>query len=166
MKRIILPVMTFTVIFMGAAAVASAQDHRCSNPGLSGAWAYTETGTVVPNVTGAAPVLAAAVGRYDFDAAGSFTGMQYSSAGGSVNAETKAGTYELNADCTGTLTLKIYDSTANTLKRTSVWSIVLADNATEFRGIMLSMALPNGVTFSPIMTISGKRLSRDQGDRQ
>jgi hypothetical protein len=99
MKRfIILPTIAFATLFVGAAAVASAQDHRCSNPGLTGAWGYTENGTVVPPaVSGQAPVLGAAVGRYDFDAAGKFTGTQYSSAGGTVSADTKIGTYELNS---------------------------------------------------------------------
>lgn len=164
MKAIILSTVAFAMILVGAVAVASAQDHRCSKPGLTGAWAYTETGTVVPPAaSGQPPVLAVAVGRYDFDSAGNFTGTQYSSAGGAVSADTKIGTYELSPDCTGTLTISIYDESGMTLKRTSVWAIVLADNATEFRGIMLSMQFPNGTPLSPIMSITGKRLFRDRG---
>lgn len=162
----VLFVIVFAMLF-GTVATASAQDHRCTNPGLTGAWGYTETGTVVPPAaSGQPPVLAVAVGRYDFDAAGGFTGTQYSSAAGTVSEDSKVGTYELSPDCTGTLTIKIYDPPGTTLRRTSVWSIVLVDNATEFRGIMISMALPNGVPLSPIMTISGKRLFRDRGNEQ
>jgi hypothetical protein len=168
MKRIrIVPAIAIAMLFVGTAAVASAQDHRCSNPGLTGAWGYTETGTVVPPAaSGQPPVLAVAVGRYDFDAAGNFSGTQYSSAAGAVSEDSKVGSYVLNPDCTGTLTIRIYDASGTTLRRTSVWAVVLVDNATEFRGIMISMALPNGVPLSPIMTISGKRLFRDRGEPQ
>jgi hypothetical protein len=159
MKRNIVRTIAFATLLVGLAAVASAQHHRCSNPGLTGAWGYTETGTVVvPSPTGPVPVLAAAVGRYDFDAAGNFSGTQNSSAGGVVSSDTKLGTYTLNPDCTGTLTLDVYDPSGTTLRRTSVWAIVLVDNATEFRGIMASLVLPNGVTLSPIMTMTAKRV--------
>lgn len=148
-------------ILLGAAAAASAQDHRCVNPGLTGTWAYTETGTVI--APGPTSILAVAVGRYQFDGAGNFTGTQFSSAGGTVSEDLKVGTYVLDPDCTATLTLRIYDPTGTTLRRVSVWQIVLADNATEFRGIMTSMTLPNGVAVSPIMTMTAKRLTRDRG---
>jgi hypothetical protein len=145
---------------LSVAGAASAKDHGvCSSTGLEGAWGYTETGTVmVPPAEAPVPVLAVAVGRYDFDFAGNFSGTQYSSAGGTVVPDAKVGTYTLNPDCTGTLTIKIYDPSLTTLRRTSVWAIVLADNATEMRGIMTSMVLPNGVTLSPIMALSAKRM--------
>ena len=87
-----------------------------------------------------------------------FSGTQYSSAGGTVVADAKVGTYTLNPDCTGTLTLRIYDPSGTTLRRTSVWAIVIVDKATEIRGIMTSMVLPNGVTLSPIMTVTARKL--------
>ena len=159
--------IAFATLFVGLAAGASAQDHRCSNPGLAGAWGYTETGTVVaPSPSGPVQILAAAVGRYDFDSAGSFSGTQNSSAGGTVSPDMKRGTYTVNTDCTGTLTLDVYDSSGSSLRRSSVWAIVLVDNATEIHGIMTSMVLPNGVTLSPIMTMSAKRLFRDRGEEQ
>ena len=165
-KRTCTVAIAFAAVFAAASAVAFAQDHRCTNPGLEGAWGYTETGTVVPpSASGLPPVLAVAAGRYDFDASGNFSGKQFSSAGGTVAEDSKVGTYELNTDCTATLTIRIYDPTGTTLRRVSTWYIVLVDNATEFRGIMTSMAFPNGVPLSPIMSISGKRLFRDRGQR-
>jgi len=88
----------------------------------------------------------------------------------SLDASTTASVLTLSAATsatagTATLTISIYDATGTTLKRTSKWSIVLVDNATEFRGIMLSMALPNGTPLAPIMSISGKRLFRDRSER-
>ncbi len=163
--RHVVRTIAFAFLSLGLATTASAQDHRCSNPGLTGAWGYTETGTVVvPSPSGPVQVVAAAVGKYEFDLAGGFTGTQNSSAGGAISQDMKLGTYSLNPDCTGTLTIHIYDPSGATLRRTSVWAIVLVDNATEFRGIMTSMVLPNGTTFSPIMTLSAKRLVRDRGE--
>jgi hypothetical protein len=167
MRNHILRTIAFAALSLGLAATVSAQDHRCSNPGLVGTWGYTETGTVVvPSPTGPVQVVAAAVGKYEFDFAGNFSGTQNSSAGGTVSQDLKLGTFTENADCTGTLTIHIYDPSGTTLRRTSVWAIVLVDNATEFRGIMTSMVLPNGVNLSPIMTMSAKRLVRDQGQEQ
>ena len=164
MKPTIVRTICFATLFLALAAVASAKGHRaCSNASLAGAWGYTETGTVV-SPTGAVP--AAAVGRYDFDSSGGFWGTQYSSAGGAVSTDTKQGTYTLNRDCTGTLTLSVYDSTGTILRRTSVWEIVLVENATEIRGIMTSLVLPNGFSLSPIMTLSAKRLFPSPGNEQ
>ena len=168
MRQSVVRTVVLVTVALGLAAAASAQDHRCVNPGLTGAWGYTETGTVVaPAPMG--PVVAAAVGRYEFDAAGGFAGTQYSSAGGNVSDDAKVGTYVLNPDCTGTLTLEVWDPAKTTLRRRSVWAIVLVDNATEFRGIMTSMIMPTAagdVVLKPIMTLSARRLFGDRSDQR
>jgi len=109
--------------------------------------------------TGAVSV--AAVGIYTFDHAGKFSGTQNSSTGGKVSHDTKLGTYTVNADCTATLTLSVYDQSGTTLLRKSVWEIVLVENATEMRGIMTSLVvvLPAETPVPPIVTMSAKRLS-------
>ncbi len=165
MKSTTLRTIVLAALFFGLAAAASAQGHRCSTHGLAGAWAYTETGTVIaPTPSGPVAVVAAAVGRYDFDASGTFTGIQNSSAGGTVVEDMKLGTYTLNPDCTGLLTIQSYDPTGAVLRRTSVWAVVLADNATEMRAIMTSMVMPNGVSLSPIMTFTATRLFPGRGN--
>lgn len=167
MKHHLVRTIVLVSLSFGLVATATAQGHHCVNPGLVGEWGYTETGTVmVPSPTGSVPVVAAAVGRYDFDRMGNFTGTQYSSAGGTVSQDLKLGTFAVNPDCTGTLMLQIFDPSGTTLRRTSVWAIVLVDNANEIRGIMTSMVLPNGVALSPIMTLTGKRISLDHGDKK
>jgi hypothetical protein len=165
MKRNIVGTVFFATFMLGLAAIAPAQDGpSCSNASLAGAWGYTETGTVIaPAPTG--PVPAAAVGRYTFDRAGAFSGTQYSSTGGTINEDTKQGTYTVDPDCTGTLTLSVYNQ-SGILLRSSVWAIVLVNKATEFRGIMLSLTLPNGLQLPPIMTMTGTRLFPGRGDGQ
>lgn len=157
--------LTSLALGLGLALAASAQADRCSSRSLEGAWGYTETGTVVaPSPGGPVQVVAAAVGRYDFDSEGNFWGKQRSSAAGTVSEDAKLGTYTVNADCTGTLTLQVYDPSGTTLRRNSVWTIVLVDGATELRGIMVSMTMPNGTPLAPIMTMTAKRLS--PGDQE
>lgn len=171
MKRKIVGAMCFAALLLSLAAVASADGHRaCPNASLAGVWGYTETGTVyVPQPPPAVPtaVLAAAVGKYTFDAKGNFSGTQYSSAGGTVSPDTKRGTYTVNPDCTGSLTLDVYDSTGTTLKRHSVWALVLVNNRTEIRSIMTSMVAPTptgSVTLLPVMTMTATRLFPPRGD--
>ena len=82
------------------------------------------------------------------DGAGNFAGTQSSSVGGNVAQDVKLGTYTVNADCTGTLTLSVYDQAENLL-RSSVWAIVLIDKATEVRGTMTSLVLGNGLRRRP-----------------
>jgi len=159
MKRNIVGTICVATLFLALPAVAAAQGHQpCSHAGLAGAWGYTETGTVIHPVLGA--VSAAAVGIYTFDHAGNFSGTQYSSSNGVVSQDTKLGTYTVDADCTATLTLSVFDPSGTTLLRRSVWQIVLVENATEMRGIMTSLLAgpPPGIPVPPIMTMSAKRL--------
>ena len=158
MRRNIVLTVFFAALSLSLAAVASAQGHRvCSNADVAGTWGYTETGTVM-SPTGAVTV--AAVGSYTFDRAGTFSGTQSSSTGGRVSQDAKQGTYTVNADCSATLTLSVYDESGTTLLRKSVWEIVLVENATEMRGIMTSLlvVVPAETPVPPIVTMSAKRL--------
>jgi hypothetical protein len=145
------------VLVIGLAGAAAAQARGCSNATVKGAWGYTETGSVIaPTPTGGTLVVtAAAVGRYDFDHAGGFEGEQNSSAAGAVSHDTKLGTYTINPDCTGTLTLTVYKD--GVAQRLSVWAFVIDDNGREMRAIMTSMTLPTGVPLAPIMTMTARK---------
>ena len=102
MKSTVVRALCSSALFIvGVATAVSAQDRRtCSNASLTGAWGYSETGTVVtPNGS----VSAAAVGKYTFDREGTFSGTQHSSVAGTISQDTKLGTYTVNPDCTATL---------------------------------------------------------------
>ena len=158
MRRNFVLTVFLAALSLSLAAVASAQGHRaCSNASVAGTWGYTETGTVMPP-TG--PISVAAVGSYTFDRAGNFSGAQSSSSGGKVSQDTKLGTYTVNADCTASLTLSVYDQWVAILLRRSVWEIVLVESATEMRGIMTSLVVagPVETPVPPIVTMSARRL--------
>jgi hypothetical protein len=155
--------LTLTALLLCLALATSAEAGRCSNRSLAGAWGFTETGSVVaPSASD--PIEIIAVGKYEFDAEGAFSGKQHASVAGAVSLHNKVGTYVLYPDCTGKLTVQVYDAAGTTLLRTSVWAFVLEDNASELRGILIWTALPNGVTLAPIMTMSATRLSRGASD--
>jgi hypothetical protein len=168
MKRYFVWTVCFVMLLLGVAAVAPSQDRvgrPCPHACLAGEWGYTETGSVV--LPTGVLVNAAAVGKYTFDDSGNFTGTQYSNTSMTIGTDAvedmKLGTYTLNSDCTGTLTLDVYDPTGMTLRRHSVWSIVLDDNRNEIRGIMVSMTMPNGMKVTPIMTLTAIRVFPGRG---
>lgn len=93
-----------------APTVASAQP-RCSV--LEGSYAFTFSGTMP--VPGPPAIVApfAGVGIITFDGAGRFTQIESASFPGFVlRSVTQSGTYTLNANCTGTATLKFPDGTS------------------------------------------------------
>ena len=161
MNRYSFRIACVVVLVLGLAGAAAAQGRGCSNDTLKGAWGYTETGLVIlPAALGGGTVTAAAVGRYEFDRAGNFEGAQNSSANGVVGPDTKQGTYTINRDCTGTLTLKAYRF--DVLQRLSEWAFVIDDNRQEMRAIMTSMALPSGPPYfgtllGPVMTMTASK---------
>ncbi|HSP56656.1 MAG TPA: hypothetical protein VLS25_13830 [Dehalococcoidia bacterium] len=160
MRNHILRTIASATLSLGLAAAASAQSgHICSTAGVQGAWGSTWSGTfILP--TGATP--AAAVGTFTTDAMGQFSGTQHSSVGGVVGEDILRGTIEVNADCTGTLTVGIYDQSGNLL-RTAVWALVYDDDGREVRGIFKSLVLPNGMSVPTIATAQGKKLFRNSG---
>ncbi len=180
MKHHFFRTICIAALMLIVAVVASAQGHwGCTNKSLEGKWGYTETGTVMVPVmppttpTTYTPTLAVAVGLYTFDGRGNFSGVQVSSAGGGVSDDTKLGTYTVDHDCTGTLTVDIVSSPSG-LHRRSVWAFVLVDDATEIRAAMRSTEIVSGlpptvpvpVTLLPIMTMTGTRLFPTGDDKR
>ena len=166
-------------LMLMVAAVASAQGHRgCTNRSLEGKWGYTETGTVIPPTALGGATLAVAVGLYTFDGHGNVSAVQVSSAGGKVSDDTKLGFYAVDRDCMGTLTVDITSTSASVpptvTVRHSVWEFVLVDDATEIRAVMRSTEIVSGlppfvpvpVSLSPIMTMTGTRVSPDRDDKR
>lgn len=119
------PVGTLTTLaaFALALAVAPAAQasDRCSNATLSGSYSDQDTGTIV----GVGPF--AGVNVDSFDGRGKLTISGVSSVNGSVSQGTETGTYQVNADCTGTYTVK--DSSGNTFDA----FFVISDSGNQLR---------------------------------
>lgn len=162
MKRNTARTILFIATLLSMATVAAAKDHgTCSSANLSGEYAFTLTGTLI-TPSGAIPT--AAVGTSSADDMGNVSGTQTSNVGGIEGENALKGTSVVNPDCTGTITLNIYDQAATTLLRTAVIAVVFDDDANEFRGVFKSLVIyPGGTSVPAVVTLNGRKLFPDRG---
>ena len=119
MKRTIAPtnlVTVFATVFvLGILPRAQAGEHReCSNTSLRGSFGFTSVGALLA----LPPPLAgpfAEIGRQTFDGRGNTDATATLSANGNIRSVSVQGTYVVNPDCTGSMTLYVspFGSTVN-----------------------------------------------------
>jgi len=101
----ILPVLLFVLVL--AAPQAQAQvtptPQTCDVSTVTGKYLVTVTGSYYDSQYYV--YLIAATGFYQFDGAGGFTGSDTISNDGTITRRTITGTYQVNADCTGNMTI-------------------------------------------------------------
>jgi hypothetical protein len=153
--RLTLVVISLATLYVSLVREARAQDENsCSTAKAAGDWGFTLTGTLLLP-TG--PVPAAAIARGTFDARGNIvSATEARNVGGDFANETITGSWTVNSDCTGTLTVKAYE--AGVLVRTSVVPMVFVDNLREIRMVQQSLTLPDGTTLPAVITLDAKRL--------
>jgi hypothetical protein len=91
------------VIGTGKAPAVHAQTKDCDATSLTGAYGYSLTGTVYDSQYNW--YLLGAAGRLVSDGSGSLTGADTFSFDGDIVKRQYTGTYTMNADCTGSMTL-------------------------------------------------------------
>src|SRR5579864_9335971 len=94
-----------TALALGIAPTAKADDKGCSNATLRGTFAYTSTGFITAPPAFAGPF--AETGTQSFDGRGGTTAAVTSSQNGNILPLTITGSYTVNPDCTGTMTLQV-----------------------------------------------------------
>jgi hypothetical protein len=125
-----------SVFVLGIVSSAQAGDHKeCSNASLQGSFGFTSTGALLA----APPPLAgpfAEVGRQTFDGRGNTEASATLSANGNVADVTITGTYVVNPDCTGSLTLYVapFGATVNLV-------FVIDDDGRELRALVTGPGL-------------------------
>jgi hypothetical protein len=109
---------------------AEAQD--CSNATLHGSFGYTSTGTLLDSYV-PAPYAGpfAEIGRQNFDGKGNTQATATLSSNGNINKVTIEGTYTVNADCTGSMTVNI-----PALEATVHADFVIDKDGTEIRAVV------------------------------
>jgi hypothetical protein len=137
MKRTSAPttfLIVSTIVFaLGIAPSAQADEHDgCSIATLRGSFGYTSTGTLLEAYV--PPPLAgpfAEVGKQTFDGKGKTNATATLSTNGNPATVTVEGTYAVNPDCTGSMTLHVspFDSTVHAY-------FVIDDDGAEFRAIV------------------------------
>jgi hypothetical protein len=134
MNRLLAPmvlVMAFATAFvLGFGSSAQAGEHKgCSVATLDGSFGFTSQGTLL-----ALPAPLAGpfgeVGRQTFDGVGNTDATATLSANGNINRVTIQGTYVVNPDCTGSMTVLI-----SPLGATAHLDFVIDDDGAEIRAI-------------------------------
>jgi hypothetical protein len=121
-----------TVFVLGTLPKAWADDNkRCSDASLQGSFGFTSAGTLIA----LPPPLAGPfteIGRQTFDGRGNTDATATLSANGNiVSGATLQGTYEVNPDCTGSMTLFVLP-----IAVTSHVDFVIDDDGGELRAII------------------------------
>jgi hypothetical protein len=119
-----------TVFVLGLVSSAEAGDHKaCSVASLEGAFGFTSTGVLAALPAPLAGPFAE-IGRQVFDGHGNTEGTATASPNGNIAHLTFQGTYVVNADCTGSMTLFVspIDATVNL-------DFVLDDDGAELRAV-------------------------------
>jgi hypothetical protein len=143
--------VVFAIALMaGLAPPAHADDHQCSLARSAGKWSFTDSGTVVdvgPRT---------AVGVFKLDGAGNLqNGLATSSLNGSTADETFSGTYTVNPDCTGTLSVEIFVSGVELFAVTL--NLAFDEDMKQMRGIFTSAVEPNGTTLSTVIGLEARK---------
>jgi hypothetical protein len=105
---------------------------ECLTATLQGSFGYTSIGTLLPAYVGppfAGPF--AEVGRQTFDGRGHTDATATLSANGNINKVTIEGTYTVNPDCTGSMTLNV-----SPLNATVHTDFVIDHDGAELRAIV------------------------------
>ena len=137
MKRTIAPtalaIVVATVLVLGIVPTAQAGDHdECSNATLHGSFGFTSIGTLL-NLP---PPLAgpfAEIGRQTFDGRGGTDATATASPNGNITKLILQGTYVVDPDCTGSMTLAIVDPFVGPPFKAD---FVIDDDGTELRVIV------------------------------
>lgn len=108
--RVALQVVALAIIFSLAAPVMRAQTADCDATSFNGAFGYKLAGSVYDN-QGYIYVLGA-VGRLVSDGAGTINGTHTYSFDGNIVKQQYSGTYTVNADCTGSMTMNPTDGSS------------------------------------------------------
>jgi hypothetical protein len=154
MQRNIAPralVIVFIVtLVLSMAATAQAADSACSLARAAGTYGFTDNGTVV-NIGPRT-----AVGTFTLDAAGNvLNGVATSSLNGIIADEMFSGTYTVNANCAGTISVEIFSSGTELFAVTL--NIAFDHNMKELRGIFTSVVAPDGTSLPTIINIEARK---------
>lgn len=138
------------VLILSIAAFAHDGDGRCSTARVAGNWSLTDNGTVV----GIGP--RTAVGVMTLDAAGNISnGSATSSLNGSIAAETFSGTYTVNSDCSGTISVNIYSGGVElfTIKGNTAFD----QDVRHMRGVFTSVTEPDGTALATVISLDANK---------
>ena len=145
-----LPCIFALGLIVSMAAPAHAEGPPCSLRRAAGNWGFTDSGTVV------GVGLRIAVGILTLDSAGNVVnGAATSSLNGSITNETVSGTYTVNPDCTGTISVTIYSGGVELFVISG--NTVLDSNMQHLRAIFTSVVESNGTALATVIGLDANK---------
>ena len=133
--------------------VTAAQAQGCSASQVAGKWAFWTNGTV----NGLGPRVSAGIFTLD-TSGGVLHGKATSSLTGvGVASELFSGTYSVNPDCSGELTVDITDTSGNKLFTVSAATYFDAGGQ-EMRAIFTSIVAPNGAALTSEIVLEARKI--------
>ena len=145
--------ISVAALCLGVAPAVQASE-KCSNAKAAGEWGTHPHGnTYSSNRPGSCCGNASGT----FDAKGNIvSATEARNVGGGFANETLTGSWTVNPDCTGTLTVDAYGN--GQLVRTSVLAIVFVDDLRKVLMVQESLTLPDGTTIPVVITADGNKL--------
>lgn len=151
--RTTLAVHSFAVLL--ATLMPAAHASTCTMASVAGNWGYTYTGVLI---LPSGPVPVAAVGRYTADLSGNISGTQTRTLAGATAREVIKGSATVNADCTTSGTVGVYDQSGNLL-RSATLAGVYVNNGKELKEIFESLTLADGTSLPVVITAEVNKLT-------
>ena len=138
------------VAILGIPAAAQAEESSCSLSRAAATWTFTDSGTVI----GVGPRVA--FGKFTLDASGKLlNGVATSSLNGVIADETFYGTYTVNADCTGTISIEIFSGDTELFAVSA--DMLFDDRMHRLNGIFTSIVTSKGVSLGSAIAVEGRR---------
>jgi hypothetical protein len=134
---------------------AQAEGPPCSLSRAAADWTFTDNGTVI----GVGP--RAALGKFTLTAAGNLltgnllNGVATSSLNGVVAEEAFYGTYTVNSDCTGTLSVQIFSGSTELFAVTM--NVIFDKKMEHMRGLFTSVVTPTGASLPAVIAAEARR---------
>jgi hypothetical protein len=138
------------VAILGIPAAAQAGESSCSLSRAAATWTFTDGGTVI----GVGPRVA--FGKFTLNASGKLlNGVATSSLNGAIADETFYGTYTVNSDCTGTISIEIFSGDTESLAVSA--DVLFDDRMQHINGIFTSVVTSGGVSLPTAIAVEGRR---------
>ena len=159
---ITLRVICLAAFCMTLVSAVQASD-GCSTANAAGNWGLKATNWQVIPPSTLIPV--ASVSRISADTAGNITGTFFGNEGGEFATYTVTGTWTVNADCTGSVSVRFYSS--GTLVQTAQFVGVFVQNSQEFFSVEQSaQQQPGNAPLFFVSMVEGKRLTVSTSNQQ
>ena len=138
------------VAILGIPAAAQADESSCSLSRAAATWTFTDSGTVI----GVGPRVA--FGKFTLNASGKLeNGVATSSLNGVIADETFYGTYTVNSDCTGTISIAVFSGGTELFAVSA--DMLFDDRMHRLNGIFTSIVTPGGVSLPSAIAVEARR---------